>query len=244
MGALDGRRVLVAGGASGIGLATAVMCASAGAQVAVLDRNAWTGDPKPLAAPIADMRDTAAVDAGVAAAAAAMGGIDGLVYCPAIDFGATLRETVDADWERLLDINLTGAMRVCRAALRAYPPSGGTMVLVASAAGLRPLPLRSAYCSAKAGLVMFAKVLALELAEDNIRVNALCPGPVDTAMFRASYEGAADPKAELVMIRERYAMRRVADAEEIARCAAFLTGNESSFVTGSALAVDGGRVFH
>jgi NAD(P)-dependent dehydrogenase (short-subunit alcohol dehydrogenase family) len=118
------------------------------------------------------------------------------------------------------------------------------MVLVASAAGLRPLPLRSAYCSAKAGLIMFAKVLAQELADDNIRVNALCPGPVDTAMFRASYENAVDPKAELAMIRERYAMRRVADADEIARAAVFLTGRDSSFVTGSALAVDGGRVFH
>src|SRR5580698_6372982 len=152
MGALDGRRVLVAGGASGIGRATATRCASEGARIAVLDRNAWVGDPKPAAAPIADVRDTRAVDAAVAAAAAAMGGIDGVVYCPAIDFAATLRETVDANWERLLDINLTGAMRVCRAALRAFPAEGGTMVLIASAAGLRPLPLRSAYCSAKAGL--------------------------------------------------------------------------------------------
>jgi len=244
MGALDGRRVLVAGGASGIGRATALRCAGEGAQIAVLDRNAWVGDRKPAAAPIADVRDTGAVDAGVAAAAAAMGGIDGVVYCPAIDFAATLRETVDADWERLLDINLTGAMRVCRAALRAFPPDGGTMVLIASAAGLRPLPLRSAYCAAKAGLVMFAKVLAQELAENNIRVNALCPGPVDTTMFRASYEGAADPQAELAMIRERYAMRRVADADEIARCVVFLTGRDSSFVTGAALAVDGGRTFH
>ena len=244
MGTLEGRRILVAGGASGIGRATVVMCAGAGARVAVIDRNAWSGEPKPAAASIADVRDTAAVNAGVAAAAEAMGGIDGVVYCPAVDFGATLRETKDEDWERLLDINLTGAMRVCRAALGAFPPDGGTMVLVASAAGLRPLPLRSAYCAAKAGLVMFAKVLAQELAGENIRVNALCPGPVDTALFRANFENAADPEAELASFRERYAMRRIADTDEIARCVVFLTGRDSSFVTGAALAADGGRVFH
>jgi NAD(P)-dependent dehydrogenase (short-subunit alcohol dehydrogenase family) len=244
MGALDGRRILVAGGASGIGRATAVMCAGAGARIAVIDRNVWAGEPKPAATFVADVRDTAAIDAGVAAAGAAMGGIDGVIYCAGIDLAATLRQTLDADWERLLDVNLTGAMRVCRAALRAFPRNGGTMVLIASGAGLRPLPLRSAYCAAKAGLVMFAKVLALELAESNIRVNALCPGPVDTAMFRATYEDAADPQGELAMIRERYAMRRIADADEIARCAVFLTGHDSSFVTGAALAVDGGRTFH
>jgi len=118
------------------------------------------------------------------------------------------------------------------------------MVLFASGAGLRPLPRRTAYCAAKGGLVMFAKTLALELGERNIRVNVICPGPVDTPMFRASYENAPDPEATLAMIRERYALRRVAGTDEIAACALFLTSHASSFVTGTAMAVDGGRTFH
>lgn len=144
----------------------------------------------------------------------------------------------------MLDINLTGAMRVCRAAVRAFPASGGSIVLIASGAGLRPLPRRTAYCAAKGGLVMLARALALDLAEQKIRVNALCPGPVDTPMFRASYENTADAQATLNMIRERYALKRVAAADEIAAAALFLTSGASSFVTGSALAVDGGRTFH
>jgi NAD(P)-dependent dehydrogenase (short-subunit alcohol dehydrogenase family) len=129
-------------------------------------------------------------------------------------------------------------------AVRAFPPDGGTIVLVASGAGLRPLPRRTAYCAAKGGLVMFAKALALDLAERKIRVNALCPGPVDTPMFRASYESAPDPQASLAMMRERYALKRVADADEIAAAALFLTSHASSFVTGIALAIDGRRTFH
>jgi NAD(P)-dependent dehydrogenase (short-subunit alcohol dehydrogenase family) len=144
----------------------------------------------------------------------------------------------------VLDVNLTGAMRVCRAATRAFPQSGGTIVLIASGAGLRPLPRRTAYCAAKGALVMFAKALALDLAEQKIRVNALCPGPVDTPMFRATWENADDAQATLATIRERYALKRVAVADEIATAAVFLTSGASSFVTGIALAVDGGRTFH
>ncbi|MCW3475856.1 SDR family NAD(P)-dependent oxidoreductase [Limobrevibacterium gyesilva] len=237
-GELAGRRVLVAGGAAGIGAATATLCDAEGAAVAVIDRSQCPGGL------VADVRDTAAVDAAVAQASQDMGGIDGVIYCAGIDLMAPLEAMRDAEWERVLDVNLTGAMRVCRAALRHFPARGGTMVLVSSGAGLRPLPLRTAYAAAKAGLIMFAKVLAMELSERDIRVNALCPGAVDTALFRSSWEGAENPQAELEMIRNRYALRRIAEPEEIARCAVFLTGAQSSYVTGTALAVDGGRTFH
>jgi NAD(P)-dependent dehydrogenase (short-subunit alcohol dehydrogenase family) len=157
---------------------------------------------------------------------------------------APLAEMTDADWQQVLEVDLTGAMRACRAALRAFPEAGGTMVLIASAAGLSPLPQRSAYCAAKAGLIMFAKALALELAGRGIRVNALCPGAVDTALFRASWEDAPDPEATLAAIRARYPLRRIAAADEIAAAAIFLTSAAASYVTGTALAVDGGRSLH
>ena len=243
-GTLAGRRLLVVGGAAGIGRATVTQAASEGALVAVIDRDDWAGAPAPGPVLRADVCDTAALDAAVAAAADALGGLDGLVFCAGIDLVAPLAETTDAAWQRVLDVDLTGAMRSCRAALREFPAQGGTMVLVASAAGLSPLPERSAYCAAKAGLVMFAKALALELAARGVRVNALCPGAVDTALFRASWQDAADPDAALAAIRARYALRRIAAAEEIAAAAVFLTAGASSYVTGAALAVDGGRSFH
>jgi NAD(P)-dependent dehydrogenase (short-subunit alcohol dehydrogenase family) len=231
----------VVGAASGIGRATARACTDAGARVAVVDRVACP--EQHAAALLADVREAGAVDAAVQRAVASTGGLDGVIYCAGIDLDASLAETVDEDWNRVLDVNLTGAMRVCRGAVRAFPPDGGTIVLIASGAGLRPLMRRTACCAAKGGLVMFAKALALDLAERKIRVNALCPGPVDTPMFRASYENAPNPQETLAMMRERYALKRVADADEIAAAALFLTSHASSFVTGIALAVDGGRTF-
>jgi NAD(P)-dependent dehydrogenase (short-subunit alcohol dehydrogenase family) len=241
---LFGRHLLVAGGAAGIGRATALAARDQGARVAVLDRHAWTGTPAPDSAVVADVRDTASVDLAVADAAAELGALDGLVYCAGVDLMADITAMTDAQWERVIDINLTGAMRVCRAALRHFPAAGGTIVLTASGAALRPLPHRAAYGASKAGLVMLAKVLAVDLAGRGVRVNAICPGAVDTELFRGSWEHAADPQAELAMIRDRYALRRIATPDEIAAAALFLTAEASSYITGTALAVDGGRTFH
>jgi NAD(P)-dependent dehydrogenase (short-subunit alcohol dehydrogenase family) len=91
---------------------------------------------------------------------------------------------------------------------------------------------------------MFGKTLAVDLAADHIRVNAICPGIIDTPLFRSSWAGAANPEAELARILERYVIRRPGEPEEIAQAALYLTSDESSFVTGAALAVDGGRTFH
>ncbi|MDE3176774.1 MAG: SDR family oxidoreductase, partial [Pseudomonadota bacterium] len=155
-----------------------------------------------------------------------------------------LAETRDEDWRRLFDVNVAGAMRICRAALRYFAADGGTIVLVASAAALRPLAERTAYCASKAALVMFAKTLAAELAPRGIRVNALCPGAVDTPLFRTSYEGLPDPVAARREIADRYALRRIAEPEEMAASVLFLSSAASSYVTGVALAADGGRSFH
>jgi NAD(P)-dependent dehydrogenase (short-subunit alcohol dehydrogenase family) len=244
MNALEGRRLLIVGGAAGIGLATVRQCVEAGAQTAVLDRDAWTDGDAPGIALQADVRNVREVDAAVKAAAERMQGIDGVIYCAGVDLLTPVAETRDEDWERILDVNLTGAMRVCRAALRDFAPEGGTIVLVSSAAGLRPLPDRTAYCASKAGLVMFAKAMAAELAPRSIRVNAVCPGAVETELFRSSFRDVTDEAATRSQIRERYALRRIADPEEMASCIVFLTSAASSYVTGAALAADGGRSFH
>lgn len=251
MNELHGRGFLVTGGASGIGLAVARLALQRGASACILDR-----DEGALAraacelgsgshAVACDIADPAQVAHAVATAAQQMGRIDAVVNAAGVDCLVPLERISDADWARTLAVNLTGTMLVCRAALpHLRRAGGGTIVNVASAAGLTPLAGRAAYCATKAGVIMFGKALAMELAADNIRVNAVCPGAVDTPLFRTSYEGEADPGAALEAIRSRYALHRVAQPEELAEAVLYLSGPASSYVTGIAHAVDGGRSYH
>lgn len=247
---LKGRRVLVTGAAQGIGRTIAETFHREGARVAMLDRNeallteaAQALRPKGVAV-VADVGKEAEVEAAVAAARRDLGGLDGVVNCAGVDLVRPFAETSLADWSTVFNIDLTGPFLVCKAALPALRGQGGTIVNIASAAGLRPLEHRTAYCAAKAGLVMFSKTLAVDLAADNIRVNVICPGITNTPQFRSEYENAPDPQAELAAIMKLYLIKRVADPSEIAAAALFLTSAESSYVTGAALAVDGGRSFH
>jgi len=121
---------------------------------------------------------------------------------------------------------------------------GGTIVNVSSGAGLLPLAHRTAYCASKAGLQMAAKALAIEAAPFGIRVNTVCPGAVETDLFRSGIEAAPDAQAAYEAVRARYALRRIAGPPEIAAAILWLTSTESSYVTGAAIAVDGGRTFH
>ncbi|HEX2887568.1 SDR family NAD(P)-dependent oxidoreductase [Vineibacter terrae] len=241
---LAGRRVLVTGAASGIGRATADLFIARGARVALLDR-----DPAVAAVPGAtvglavDVADEAAVAHAVNAAAAALDGLDGVVNSAGIDLVKSITDMTPAEWNRLLGVNLNGPFHVCRAAapfLRAAPEA--TVVNVASGAGLVPLRHRTAYCASKAGLVMFTKSLAMELAP--VRVNAFCPGIIDTPLFRLSFENEPDPDAELRRILDRYLIKRAATPEEAAHVVLFLSSRASSIMTGVALAGDAGRTFH
>ena len=241
--------MLVTGAAAGIGLACTRRFVAEGARVAMVDRDAerLTSARDSLAPPdrafaiALDVSDGAAVREGVAEAARRMGGIDGIVNNAGIDMHRPFAEVGASDWNEVMAVNLIGAMEVCRAAMGPLASSGrGVIINVASAAGLRPVPGRVAYCASKAALIMATKALALELAERGIRANAVCPGAVETDLFRASLGG------ELTVedVKARYAQRRIGDADEIAAAVAFLLSDEASFITGSALAVDGGRAFH
>jgi NAD(P)-dependent dehydrogenase (short-subunit alcohol dehydrogenase family) len=246
---LAGRRVLVTGAASGIGLATCRLFQAEGAKVAMLDldERALARAAESLVSPwrVADVADNAAVTEMVPALAEALGGLDGIVNAAGMDLMKPFAEMSAAEWARVLAVDLTGPAQVCHAALPALERAGrGTIVNIASGAALRPLEHRTAYCAAKAGLVMFSKTLAVDLAALNVRVNAICPGIIDTPMFRASYEDAPDPEAVFAKIMERYVIRRVGEPADIAYAALYLTSDESAYVTGSALAVDGGRTFH
>ena len=235
---LLGRRIVITGAASGIGRATALLFASEGASVALFDRDA-SGLERSAAEsgghglPVDITREDEVSDAAQRAAAL-MGGIDGIVNAAGIMPHGSLMEVPVAEWRRSLDVNLTGTYLVIR---HCFPwmqkESGATIVNVASAAGILPnAPGLTAYAAAKGGVVNFGRALAAELAP-RIRVNTVCPGLVDTPMgdkYRANVGN--------------YALGRMADPVEIVRAILFLTGAESSYITGAALAVDGGRSFH
>jgi NAD(P)-dependent dehydrogenase (short-subunit alcohol dehydrogenase family) len=244
---LSGRRILVTGAASGIGRATAALFVQRGARVALLDRDSGVG--KVTAAIggaiglVADVADEAAVGHAVAEAAARLDGLDGVVNSAGIDLVKPVTDMTPMEWNRLLAVNLSGPFHVCRAAAPWLRQAAeATVVNVASGAGLVPLKHRTAYCASKAGLVMFTKTLAIELAP--VRVNAFCPGIIDTPLFRQSFENEPDPDAELRRILDRYLIKRAATPEEAAQVVLFLTSRASSIMTGVALAGDGGRTFH
>jgi NAD(P)-dependent dehydrogenase (short-subunit alcohol dehydrogenase family) len=238
LGRLKGRRILITGAASGIGRRTARLFAAEGAAMTLLDRSAedlaeTARDTGGLAAE-ADVTDEDAVTRAVERGAAAMGGIDGVVNAAGIVIRGPVLEVGLAEWRRVIDVNLTGiyiVVRCCLPWLMKAPAA--TVVNIASGQGLLPnSPEMTAYAASKGGVVNLTRALAAELAPA-IRVNSVCPGVVNTPMTAGGQRDVSP-----------YALKRVAEPLEVAHALLFLTSAESSFVTGAALAVDGGRTFH
>jgi NAD(P)-dependent dehydrogenase (short-subunit alcohol dehydrogenase family) len=235
---LAGRRIVVTGAASGIGRATAMHFAEEGAALALIDRDAEgvraVADATRGHAFAADITDEAEVNRAVEQAAAAMGGIDGVVNSAGIQVRGSVREVGVDEWRHSLEVNLTGMYIVVRACLPWLERCvGATIVNLGSGqALLANAPNRTAYAASKGGVLNLSRALAAELAP-GIRVNCVCPGLVDTPMA-AGVQGNVG----------NYALGRLAQPVEIARAIPFLTSAESSFVTGAALAADGGRSFH
>ena len=247
---LDGRRILITGGASGIGLESAKLFIADGARVALLDRNpqALTDAVAMLGAGVAaveaDVTDESAVQLAVQRAAQSLGGIDGLLNSAGISLWKPFEELSFADWRRVQSIDLDGPFLVSHAVLpHLRAAGGGSVVNLASGAGMRPLPNLSAYCVAKAGVVMLTRAMALDLVKYGIRVNAVAPGPIHTPMLERTLAAAPDRAATEERFFARVGMRRFGRAEEVARAVRFLMGPESSFTTGAVLEVDGGRVY-
>jgi NAD(P)-dependent dehydrogenase (short-subunit alcohol dehydrogenase family) len=245
------RKMLVTGGASGIGLASARRFVAEGARVALLDCDAGRlgASARELGTRVtavqADVTDEAQVQKAVGEAARALQGLDGLVNSAGTSFWRSFAELSFEEWRRMLSVNLDGPFLVCHAALPALRASGkATIVNIASGAGLQPRQNFSAYCASKGGLVLFTKAIAMDLAADNIRVNAVCPGIVMTPLVERNLALTGDRDAAYQRYISRNLMRRFGTAEEIADAILWLSSHESAFVTGSAISIDGGSVFH
>jgi NAD(P)-dependent dehydrogenase (short-subunit alcohol dehydrogenase family) len=235
---LRGRRVVITGASSGIGQATAQLFMAEGADVILLDRNrssleATSSEGKCVSFEV-DITNESALRVAVDSGVQKLGGIDGVINAAGIMItGPTIDVTPDV-WRKVINVNLTGTFFVVQACLPWLKKSkGSTIVNIASGAGLLPnAPGLAAYAASKGGVISLTKALASDLAPD-IRVNCACPGMVDTPMAKGNGGNVAN-----------YALKRMAEPIEIARALLFLTSVESSYITGAALAVDGGRTFH
>lgn len=242
MGALDGLTALVTGGASGIGLATARELARQGARVAVVDRApAAPEDASGFVYAQADVTDDAAVRAAVAAVVDELGGLDVLVNNAGIGAQGGVEDNDDAEWHRVLDVNVVGMVRVTRAALPALRASSHAAVVnTCSIAATAGLPARALYSASKGAVLSLTRAMAADLVRDGVRVNAVSPGTADTPWIGRLLDAADDPAAERAALEARQPHGRLVSADEVAAAIAFLASPASGSTTGTSLAVDGG----
>lgn len=251
MASLEKKRALVTGAASGIGRATALRLAEHGAAVAVADMDETSGKRtvKEIEAAggqgfyhHADVADPASVDLLFAAIRDRWGGLDLAFNNAGIEGETQAIEAGSIDnWDRVMAVNLRGVWLCLRQEVALLGPGGGSIVNCASVAGLTGLANASAYVASKHGLVGLTRTAALEGAPRGIRVNAVCPGAIKTPMLQRYHHD--DPKA-IAALEALHPLGRLGESEEIADAVLWLLSDQSSFVTGQAIAVDGGWTMH
>jgi meso-butanediol dehydrogenase/(S,S)-butanediol dehydrogenase/diacetyl reductase len=241
MRGLEGKRVVVTGGTSGIGEATSRRFLAEGAQVVALavgeEEVATAGERVPgLVAFRCDVASATEVADAFARADAELGGVDVLVANAGISVRKPFLEIEEDDWRRVLDVNLTGVFHCAQqAARRMVAAGGGVILMTASTNGLTGHPLYADYNASKAGVILLARTMALELAP-TVRVNAVCPGYVLTPMQRAEYSDEM-----LAEVNAGIPLGRHASPGEIASLYAFLASEDGAYFTGAVISIDGGE---
>jgi NAD(P)-dependent dehydrogenase (short-subunit alcohol dehydrogenase family) len=247
---LGGKVIIVTGGGSGIGAASAQLFATEGARVAICDLAqdqvdtisgeimSHGGDAFGM---VADISDSGQVRAFVNAVVERFGRIDGLFANAGISGRGSVVEISEQDFQRTLAVNLGGAFLCSKHAIPHMAASGGgSIVFTASELALIGSRNNAAYTASKAALIGLARSMALDHSNQGIRVNVLCPGPIETPMLRRSIDRHEDSRAYEQMILDETPLHRIGRPEEIARVALFLLSDDSSYMTGSTIVADGG----
>lgn len=247
------RRVLVTGGGSGFGLATAKALADRGARVVIADNNAEklkqaAADDGRLTPVPFDVTDAAAVTMGVAAAREAVGGLDTLVICAGVIHVKPLSDVTEAEWDFTLNVNLKGAFLVSQAAAPALAESGrGRVVAIASDASKRGYPWLQAYCASKFGLMGLCESLAVELAPAKVTVNCVCPATCPTTgmgqellALKARTTGKSEEEV-LAATAASFPIGRYVLESDVVNAALYFISETAGFITGVSLDVDGGE---
>ncbi|MGH8999794.1 MAG: SDR family NAD(P)-dependent oxidoreductase [Acidimicrobiia bacterium] len=246
MAELEGKRTIVTGGAQGLGLAIARLFVERGGQVLIADideagAKTAAGELGDAARSVrCDVTQAHDLEAAVAAAVDGFGGLDVMVNNAGIEIVKPLFDQTEDEFSRLMDINVKGVWLGMKQAVPALTKPGGVIVNMASVAALGGAPLFGSYCASKAGVVQLTRVAALELRPAGIRVNAVCPGFIQTEMverLKPTVEAAVGmPFADIAALKQG----RVGTPEEVAEMVAFLASDESSFTNGAAYVLDGG----
>ena len=246
----EGKTVIVTGGGGGIGGATCRRFASDGARVAVLDLNveaaekvaaAIRADGGQATAIQCDITDRASVNAAVTAAEAQLGPIDVLVNNAGWDVFKPFTKTEPAQWDKLIAINLTGALHMHHAVLPGMAArKAGRIVNIASDAARVGSSGEAVYAACKGGLVAFSKTIAREHARHGITVNVVCPGPTDTALFAEYKEGAGNPEKLMEAFTRSIPLGRIGQPNDLPGAITFFASDDAGFITGQVLSVSGG----
>ena len=247
---LKQRVAVITGGGSGIGRASAVLFAREGAFVALVDRDA-AGAEETLAmlreaggegsVHVGDVGDADFAKTTIEDVAAQRGRLDVLMTAAGFSCGGTVVTTDPVDWDAVFRANVGGTWLWARAAVPIMQRQGkGSIITLASQLAIAGGKGNSAYIAAKGAIVSLTRTMAVDFATDGIRVNALAPGAIDTPMLRRSFARHTDPEPVREASRQRHAMKRFGQAEEVASAALYLASDESSFTTGIVLPVDGG----
>ncbi|MGD8348616.1 MAG: SDR family oxidoreductase [Gammaproteobacteria bacterium] len=245
-----GKRVLITGGTSGIGEASAVAFVRAGARVVISGRNQQRArkviercahEAGSIAFVAGDITRRQKCELVVTETIGVLGGLDYLVNSAGVIYHATAEETTDEQWLETMNVNVNGMFYMCRAALPSLKSSKGAIVNIASDAALSGSPHLTAYCASKGAVLQMTRAMALDYAPEGVRIVPICPGDVDTPMLRGEFrDRGLEARAGLAESAAGVPLNRVCTAEEVADMVLYACSDSSRFVTGYPLVIDGG----